>query len=405
MIKPIVVAKRLTKTVRVAGQSAIQMAQGTPKPALLKQSFERLGATYIKLGQFIASTPSLFPKEYAEVFADCLDNTTPLDFAYIQTVLDHEFAALGGTQALFLSIDPTPLASASIAQVHKAVTKNGDVVVLKVQKPDAMTVIDTDLSVLHALFWALEKTVPALKAASLAPIVDEIRRRMAKETDFLAESAHLQHFHNFLTQSNNPSVTAPIVYPKLCTKKVLTMQFLDGISLLDTQALSAIKDPQAVMTSVINTWFLSLVATGEFHADLHAGNVLLLNDGRIGFLDFGLVGQIPPTKLNACLGLTQALAQADFASMAEAMIAIGMTQSTPNKKQLTQDLAHLFGGQIKHDNTLLLTLSETGKRHGIHFPKDFALLVKQLLYFDRFMLTLAPNVSLFDQALFDLSTN
>lgn len=101
--KPFVIAKRLSKTLRVAGQSAVHMTQGTPKPELLKQSFEKLGATYIKLGQFIASTPSLFPKEYAEAFADCLDNTTPLDFAHIKSVLDNEFAELGGTQALFHS--------------------------------------------------------------------------------------------------------------------------------------------------------------------------------------------------------------------------------------------------------------------------------------------------------------
>lgn len=418
-------AKRLQKTASVAGLSALRVAKGEKADAwLLKESFEQLGTTYIKLGQFIASTPSLFPKEYVTAFADCLDNTTPVRFEVIKSVLEEELAPMGGTEAVFSFIDPTPLASASIAQVHKATLKTGETVALKIQKPEVGTIIHTDLGVLHGTFWAMEKVLPSFKMTNLAPIVEEIKARMMAETDFIQESQHLKNFQAFLEKTNNHQVIAPKVYEHLTTKRLLTMAFFDGVSLASEDALSAIlnnphTNPSEVMSAVLDTWFLSLLMTGEFHADLHAGNLLLLKDGRVGFLDFGLVGQINPNSLKACLLLTQAMSQNDFLMMANAMIDIGMTKdrqhidpvaladdlqsllslSTPMKDSLSQsspkDAKAHAQNHAKEFNILMAQMASVGKKHGIHFPRDFALLTKQLLYFDRFMVTLAPEMDMF----------
>lgn len=404
---PITITKRLTKTASVAGLSALRVAKGEkPDATLLKETFEQLGTTYIKLGQFIASTPSLFPKEYVLAFADCLDNTTPLHFDKIKAVLDDEFAELGGTDQVFAKIDKRPLASASIAQVHKAWLHTGETVAIKVQKPEVATIIHTDLSVLHGSFWVLEKTVPAFKFANLAPIISEIKSRMLAETDFVAERTHLDNFHKFINNLGDTRITAPKVYHAFSTKKVLTMEFFDGVSLVDETALAAISDPKAVMGAVLDTWFMSLLATGEFHADLHAGNLLLLKDGRIGFLDFGLVGAIKPEALKACMDLVSSLQVSDYQGMAGAMIQMGMTTDTAQQDRLAKDLQNLLGQNTPFSNNarqnaqnlnaLMVDLVEVGKRHGIHFPKDFALLTKQLLYFDRFMTTLAPDMELFE---------
>ncbi len=398
------VLKRIQKTAGVAGLSALRVAMGEKMDAqLLKESFEQMGVTYIKLGQFIASTPSIFPREYVLAFQDCLDATTPIPFTKILSVLREELGRERDLGDIFEHIDPKPLASASIAQVHRAVLIGGRQVALKVQKPNVATVIHTDLSVLHRGFWLAEKLVPSIRAANLAPILDEIRSRMLMETDFVAESCHIEKFLNFLKQMGNTQVTAPTVHHELTTKRVLTMDLLLGKSLVD-ETLEIAKDDEKshqVMSDVLDTWFSSLMATGEFHADLHAGNLMMLDDGRIAFLDFGLVGKIEPKSLQACFVLVQSLQTNDYQGMARAMVEIGMTHERVDIDGLGKDL-HRMLGQIGKDNrpeslnAMMLELTEIGKRHGIHFPRDFALLLKQLLYFDRFMVTLAPEMQLLE---------
>lgn len=416
------VLSRIQKTASVAGLSALRVAKGDKMDAqLLREAFEQMGVTYIKLGQFIASTPSIFPREYVLAFQGCLDQTTPVAFAKIRSVLIEELETDGrGLGDIFSYIDPVPLASASIAQVHKAVLTDGRQVALKVQKPDVGTVMHTDLSVLHSVFWALEKVVPNLKAANLAPIVDEIRTRMLAETDFIAESRHIEQFLAHLKQVGNTKVTAPTVHHALSTKRVLVMDLLMGKSLIDESLIwdgTAGRDSKQIMSDVLDTWFLSLMMTGEFHADLHAGNLMLLDDGRIAFLDFGLMGRIQPSSLQACFSLVQSLQISDYRGMAQAMVNIGMTHSSDKMDidRLAEDLHKMLGKVVSNQaqnpqananndslNAMMLEMVEIGKRHGIHFPRDFALLVKQLLYFDRFMVTLAPDMELFEGERLDL---
>lgn len=387
---------RLKQTAKVSTLVALRVATGEPmNPTLLQESFEALGATYIKLGQLIASTPSLFPKAYVEAFTNCLDSTKATRFEVIKAIIDKELAHLGGVSA-FAYIDPVPLASASIAQVHKATLKNGETVAIKVQKPNVLATIHTDLSILQAVSWVAQKSFFGLSVANLNGILKEIKQRMLCETDFIKEAEHLAQFANFLQEQHISGVKVPSVYSSHSTKKVLTMAFFDGMSLMDDR-LAKKADPKEVIVKVLDTWFLSLLTTGQFHADLHAGNLMLLTDGDVGFLDFGLVGYIDPSCLYACIALMQAIEQNNPQAMAKAMIQMGMTNTASVcERELSKDLATL-GNQPNEDthalNARLLAIS---KRHGIHLPKDFALLAKQLLYFDRFLQTLAPTMSVFE---------
>lgn len=398
----LILAKRLGKTAKTAAKSGLRLARGEKlSPQLLKENFEELGATYIKLGQFIASAPSFFPKEYVEVFADCFDKAAPVAFDRLEAVLDTELAHIGGARA-FLRIDPTPIASASVAQAHRGVLKSGEIVAIKIQRPDAKTVIDTDLRALRTAFWLLEKTAPAFSALSLTPIVDEIKTRMSAECDFLAESQALQRFGEFLQSAKIADVVVPKVYRDYSAKRVLTMEFIDGVSLLQAPAC-ADADGARLLNAALDAWFLALMQSGEFHADVHAGNLLYTKDGKIAFLDFGLMGYVKPDSLAACFRFVAAFAAGDFLAMAQAMADIGVVDPSAFAKDkaiqaLANDLRSFFeSGQAHRQNpsAALGDVSQIGKRHGVRFPKDFALLVKQTLYFDRFIETLAPNASLF----------
>ncbi|WP_440454652.1 ABC1 kinase family protein [Psychrobacter sp. ASPA161_9] len=412
------VVNRMRQTVSVAGLSALRVAKGEkPDARLLKDTFEQLGTTYIKIGQFIASTPSLFPREYVEAFQDCLDQTTPLSYAYIKQVLTAELAVDGQTLAdKFTFIDEKPLASASIAQVHAARLHNGDEVVLKVQKPEVETIMQTDLGVLHGVTKLIELLMPSMRFASIAPIIDEIRLRMLAETDFIAEAQNIRDFQQFLAVSGNTKVVAPQVYDELTTKRVLTMSRLHGVSMIDETAMRQYcDDPAQVMADTLNTWFASLMFCNSFHADLHAGNLMLLTDGRIGFLDFGIVGKLKAESWRACMGMMQALQDNNYQAMAQHMIDMEMTRGRSNVDELdlANDLQRMMKTIMAEDitftsgvpfnskeqadelNQMMLEIVEVGKRHGIHFPRDFALLTKQLLYFDRFMRTLAPDMDMF----------
>ena len=412
------VMNRIRQTASVAGLSAFRVATGEkPDAQLLKETFEQLGTTYIKIGQFIASTPSLFPREYVEAFQSCLDQTTPLSYAYIEQVLTAELAVYGQTLAdQFAYIDKEPLASASIAQVHAARLHNGDEVVLKVQKPNVEIIMQTDLGVLHAVTKLLEIMMPSMKFASIAPIIDEIRLRMLAETDFIAEAQNIRDFQQFLAMSGNTRVIAPKVYDEFTTKRVLTMSRLRGISMVDETAMRQYcSDPAQVMADTLNTWFASLMLCNSFHADLHAGNLMLLTDGRIGFLDFGIVGKLKAESWRACMGMMQALQTNDYQAMAQHMIDMEMTHKNKqvDASALAEDLQRMMKTIMAEDisftngvpinvkeqadelNKMMLEIVDVGKRHGIHFPRDFALLTKQLLYFDRFMRTLAPDMDMF----------
>lgn len=401
---------RLTQTGAVLAGTGVNWLLGDrpPTPQLLRHTFEKLGATYIKLGQFIASSPSLFPEAYVAEFQHCLDKTTPLPFATMKAVLEKELKR--PLRDIFAEIDEKPLASASIAQVHAARLVTGEQVVIKIQKPGVENILLTDLNFLYFTAKLLEVAFPKIKFASLSAIVAEIQACMMEETDFYKEARNIQDFSAFLQRTGNETAIAPKVYEHASSLRVLTMERFYGVPLTDLETIRKYtRDPAGTLITAMNTWFSSLMFCESFHADLHAGNLMVLTDGRLGFIDFGIVGRIDPDTWEATNAFVESLTNGDFRQMAESMTRIGMTRRSVDVEALTRDLEklyssfvtvepeHVLNGAVNDNeiNRIMLDVVAAGERHGIRFPRAFALLLKQILYFDRYVKILAPDLNMF----------
>lgn len=408
---------RIAQTGTVLASTGLSWLGGDrpPTPRLVRKTFEQLGATYIKLGQFVASSPSLFPEAYVNEFQHCLDKTSPLPFSIIKRVLEQELKKPLGE--IFAEIDEAPLASASIAQVHAARLITGESVVIKVQKPGVEKVLLTDLNFLYFTARVVELLFPKLKFASLSAIVTEIQACMMEETDFYKEAKNIAEFTDFLQRTGNDSAIAPKVYEQASGMRVLTMERFYGVPLTDLETIKKYTtDPAGTLVTAMNTWFSSLMFCKSFHADLHAGNLMVLTDGRLGFIDFGIVGRIDPDTWGATNTFVESLTTGDFRLMAESMVKIGMTNREVNLDALCRDLEtihgkvatvdpeHVLNGAVNDNeiNRIMLDMVAVGERHGIRFPRAFALLLKQILYFDRYVKILAPEMNVFADDRIDL---
>lgn len=403
-------ALRIGQTLTVLSRTGINWLRGDrpPTPRLLRQTFENLGATYIKLGQFIASSPTFFPASYVEEFQQCLDRTPALPFSVMRRILQDELKV--PLESIFAEIDPVPLASASIAQVHAATLVSGEQVVIKIQKPGVENILLTDLNFLYASARILETIAPKLSWTSLSGIVEEIQRTMMEECDFIKEANNLKTFRQFLLDTHNTDATVPQVYERWSTRRVLTMERFYGVPLTDLETIRTVtSDPERTLITAMNTWFSSLTQCEFFHADVHAGNLMVLKNGRVGFIDFGIVGRIRPDTWQAVSDFISAVMVGQFEGMADAMVRIGVTHETIDVNQLANDLRRLYNQMDRmvpdtpyaaeeaedEVNNILMDMVKIGESHGLHFPREFALLIKQFLYFDRYVHILAPEMDVF----------
>ncbi|CAA0115531.1 putative protein [BD1-7 clade bacterium] len=381
-------------------------------PIMLRDTMQDLGSTYIKLGQLVASSPTLFPDEYVEAFQFCLDQTRTLPFEELEPLLEEELGTRLKTR--FKKIERTPLASASIAQVHAAELINGDKVVIKIQKPGVREILETDFQFLYFATQLLEMLNTKAWKSSMLDIVQEIRNGMLEECDFYQEADNIEEFDRFLKGNHIEHVAVPAVYRDLSTEKILVMERFYGVPLTDVDGIRAITtDPEVALVKALDTWFMSLKQCQIYHADLHAGNCMMLNDGRVGFIDFGIVGRLSECTWEGLMSFAVCIPAEDFDGVALALTKIGATRKEVDLKLFAEDLRKLWS-QLSSDDLLdnedpdsfwrqvTVSFSSISSRHGIRFPREFTLLVKQFLYFDRYIRLLAPEVEMFDTERMDI---
>jgi len=256
----------------------------------LRAAFDRLGSTYLKFGQLIGSSPGAFGAEVAEEFRSCLDTGPAVSFDDVRAAV--EKATGGPLAATFSFFDPIALASASMAVVHRATLHDGREVAVKVLRPGIAEQVAIDLDVMAPLFKRLALQGVAI-AGPLYRFLLGFRTQVAEELDLRNEARTMDHFRSLFDGAGLDRIVVPEPYANFSDDRVLVMEFLDGVAIDDLSAIEALgHDPAPLVQDLLRSWFLTGLRDAMFHGDIHAGNLMLLRDGRIGMIDWGIVGQL-----------------------------------------------------------------------------------------------------------------
>ncbi len=366
----------------------------------LRVAFEQLGPTYIKLGQILSSGEGIFPEELVLEFRLLRDKVKAEPFETVRATVE---ADLGRTiEEVFSRFDTTPLAAASIAQVHAATLRTGEDVVVKVQRPQVASLVRNDLAAMSWIAPVLVGRIPISALANPPALVELFAETIVEELDFRLEAENMLDIARILAETDQRSMVVPRPHPKLVTKRVLVMQRLDGFSFDDVSGMKAAGiDTAAVVRAGMVSFLEGAILYGVFHGDLHGGNLFVMQDGRVALLDYGITGRLDEPRRLAFLRLLMGGTVNDMNVQLEALRDLGALPPDVDLKQLVVELGldkpPVDPTQMDPDE-LMAQLREVTKAllgYGARMPKELMLFVKDMLFLDGALATLAPDLDLF----------
>ncbi|MBI2705426.1 MAG: AarF/ABC1/UbiB kinase family protein [Actinobacteria bacterium] len=256
----------------------------------LRKMFDDMGGTFSKFGQLIGSAPSLFGDDVAGAFRSTLDDVVPIPFHDVKLAVEDEFGL--PMSQLFSAFDEEPIAAASLAAVHRAVLPDGRVVAVKVLRPGIEYKMAVDLAVMHPLFDFLGHQVAIGVLGEFPALISGLQEQLSEELDLRNEARSMRWFEHLCQVLELDRLEIPLPIDGYAGKRVLAMTFVDGVPVDDVEAIAAQGvDPAPLVQDCVKAWFASALCTGAFHGDVHAGNVMITTDGKLGVLDWGIVGR------------------------------------------------------------------------------------------------------------------
>jgi ubiquinone biosynthesis protein len=365
----------------------------------LREAAEVLGPTYIKLGQIISSGEGLFPAELVEEFRKCRDQVPADSFDVVRRTLEAELGR--SLESTFAEFDRDPLAAASIAQVHRARLIDGPEVVVKVQRPGIRAQVHQDLRVMAWLAPFLVGRIPIAALANPPALVELFADSICEELDFRLEAENMLDVAQVFATIEQRGYVIPRPHPTLVTRRMLVMERLEGFGFDDVEAMwSAGIDTEDVLRIGLRGFTEGCLLYGIFHGDLHGGNLLVLSDGRIGLLDFGITARMTALERNAFLRLMMTGASGDIMGQLAAFRDLGALPMDTDLRQVFVDLGldqdpvdpttmsqEQLVGEIQRIIKALLS-------YGARLPKILMLYVKNLVFLDGAIARLAPNLDI-----------
>jgi ubiquinone biosynthesis protein len=368
----------------------------------LRKAFERLGPTYIKLGQILSSGQGIFPEELVAEFKLLRDHVPAEPFDTVRSIVE---ADLGRPiSAVFSNFATEPLAAASIAQVHAATLITGESVVVKVQRPTVATLVRRDLAAMSWIAPALVGRIPVSALANPPALVELFAETIVEELDFRLEAENMLDIARILAETDQRALVVPRPHPTLVTRRVLVMERLDGFCWDDVAGMQAAGiDTSAVVRASMIAFLEGAMLHGVFHGDLHGGNLFVQPDGRVALLDYGITGRLDEPKRLAYLRLLMGGTVNDVKLQLAALRDLG---ALPLDTDLDAVMRDLGVDQPVKDPTqmepeeLIAEIRDLTKAllaYGARMPKELMLFIKDLLFLDGAMASLAPDVDLFQE--------
>jgi len=390
------VAPRLMEILRVLARhkfmGALRGKNHWPPPKEVRETFEELGLTFLKFGQVLAMRRDLLPDAYIDELEQLHDQLPALDIAEVRVTVEEELGV--PLTDRFSSFSETPLAAATIAQVHEATLLDGRRVAVKVQRPGLEEMISTDIAALSYLAALGESLFPRLRALDLPVLVNEFANSLNRETDFYHEARSIMLFRTAL--ADLPNLWIPDVVTECSGENVLTMEFSDGMRV----DLFASQNPEA-MPRAINTLVRLMLQTifeeGLFHADPHPGNVFVLPDGRLSLLDFGMTGELDEPMRESLTLLLEAVVKSDARAATEAYLDMTSASEKVNRSALLMDIKAVLY-EIHRSDLAEVSIGDSfdsllraGSRHGVHNPPEFFLLTRTFVILESMIRQLDPE--------------
>jgi ubiquinone biosynthesis protein len=372
--------------------------RGPTMPERLRMAFAELGPSFIKLAQILSSRPDLITARFAEEFKKLQDEVPPFPAEEARRIIEEEVRM--PMDMVFREFDPTPVAAASIAQVHYAVLTDGLEVIVKVQRPGIREQIEKDIEIMSTLARLLERHVSESRFFNPTGIVEEFTRTVRRELDFTEEARNACRFaRNF---KDEVDVYIPKVYPEFLTETVLVMERIEGVRIDDIRGIEAMGLDRAELARAgVNAYFKMILEDGFFHGDPHPGNIFAMPSGQIGFLDFGIVGRVSEELKETMANTFLALIRKDFDRLIEQYIELGLVPEDVDleefrrafKADLRDFLEPMYGMTLREINfaQYLDTVTHLAMRHNLKIPSDLLLINKSMLILENIGNQLDPD--------------
>lgn len=365
------------------------------RAAALAEDLERLGPTYIKLGQLLSTRVDLLPPEYLAALARLQDQIDPFPYEDVDRIVSSELGVR--VSKAFLEFEREPMAAASISQVHRATLRDGRAVAVKVQRPDIRDVIRDDLETLGELAEFLDEHSERAHRYRLADVLEEFRRSLLREMDFRNEARNLETLAENLAEFDTILIPRPV--ESYTSSRVLTMDLIHGRKVTSLSPLSLMElDRERLANDLFRAYLKQILVDGFFHSDPHPGNVFITDDGRVALIDLGQIATISPDMRESLMKLLLAVAEGDASEAATILIGLSEPEKdadTAGFRDGVTDLVILAEGRSASDIALgavLLGLVGMAGQHHIRPATELAMLGKTLLNLDQVGRVLDPDL-------------
>ncbi|MEP0755294.1 AarF/ABC1/UbiB kinase family protein [Trichocoleus sp. Lan] len=367
----------------------------------LREILTRLGPTFIKVGQALSTRPDLVRKDFLEELIKLQDQLPPFDNAIAFNIIETELER--SVEEIYREISPEPLAAASLGQVYRARLHTGEEVAVKVQRPNLLPTITLDLYLMRWMAAWLSPWLPLNLGHNLTLIVDEFGYKLFEEIDYLNEGRNAEKFAtNF---RDDPSVKVPAIYWRYTNTRVLTLEWIDGFKLNDTERIKAADlETDTLIEIGVTAGLRQLLEYGFFHADPHPGNLFALPDGRMAYIDFGMMDQMEEDTKETLVSAVVHLINKDYIELAKDFVKLGFltpeTDIVPIIPALESVLGDVIGESVQDFNFKTITdkFSELMYDYPFRIPAKFALIIRSLVTQEGLALSLNPNFKIVEVA-------